>query len=65
LQSISGKKKKKKDMAENTLYDGIAKQLANCGLCNYYIFILAPKKETLKMNEICSSASSNEIKPPY
>lgn len=52
-------------MAENTLYDGIAKQLANCGLCNYYIFILAPKKETLKMNEICSSASSNEIKPPY
>ena len=43
----------------------IAKQLANHGLCNYYIFVLALKKETLKMNEICIGASSNEIKPPY
>lgn len=43
----------------------IAKQLANHGLYNYYIFNLALNKETLKMNEICIGASSNEIKPPY
>lgn len=42
-----------------------AKQLANHRLGNYYIFILALKKEMLKMNEICISASSNKIKPPY
>lgn len=41
------------------------KQLANHGLCNYYIFILALKKKRLKMNEICIGASSHEIKPPY